>query len=386
MKLNKSILAAALALGMAGLSHAGTVYITGSTAMRGTVFQTLTNVGAVFSSSPTVTLYTGGTTGNNAGNGATYMAFQGTLVGGSGTTTIECAWSGSEAGIKDVATGLSENFIDPSLLDGNDHGTNVPATLTSQPVDLAMGDNAQAYSRTKTPVITANTEVGVITFKWVRNNGLWTGSNVTASQIRQALNGFCPRAVFDGNSADVNDYVYVSGRDNQSGTRVNTFGDSLYGIFSSPSQIEMNSSGVMQLVGGNYAGDFGYSGGGSLAATMGANTTTAADQWNGKTGYSVIAYLSVGDAATAIANGATELTYNGVAFSPAAVKEGTYTFWGNEYIYKKNSDSNTDAGTVYSRLSLTSTGISHNCDGTKAISLSAMDCTRTGPTTDPVHN
>jgi hypothetical protein len=183
------------------------------------------------------------------------MAFQGTLVGGSGTTTIECAWSGSEAGIKDVATGLSENFIDPSLLDGNDHGTNVPATLTSQPVDLAMGDNAQAYSRTKTPVITANTEVGVITFKWVRNNGLWTGSNVTASQIRQALNGFCPRAVFDGNSADVNDYVYVSGRDNQSGTRVNTFGDSLYGIFSSPSQIEMNSSGVMQLVGGNYAGD-----------------------------------------------------------------------------------------------------------------------------------
>jgi hypothetical protein len=75
-----------------------------------------------------------------------------------------------------------------------------------------------------------------------------------------------------------------------------------------------------------------------------------------------------------------------VAFSPAAVKEGTYTFWGNEYIYKKNSDSNTDAGTVYSRLSLTSTGISHNCDGTKAISLSAMDCTRTGPTTDPVHN
>jgi hypothetical protein len=378
---------------MAGLSNAGTVYMTGSTAMRSIVYSTIMNPGTVFQAAPSYTVYQGGSTSNNAGNSGNFMAFSGTLVGGSGTTVIKCHWSGSEGGILDVASNtiVSETFIDDSLLDGHDHGTNVPAVTVSAYVNLAMADNSQPYSRTKKPTLTKGTEVGVITFKWIRNNGLWTGTNVTDSMIRQALGGFCKLAVFSGNTADTNSYVYVSGRDNLSGTRVNAFGDTGYGIFTVPNQIEMNSSGVMQDLtgGGVYAGDYGFSSGGSLAATMGATTTAAVDNWNGVTGYSTIAYLSVGDAATALglSPAAVELTYDGVLFSPAAVKEGTYNFWGNEYIYEANNVlSGSEPDKVYGFLSPLATGIDSFCDGTKAIKLTDMHCSRPGPTGDPVHN
>jgi hypothetical protein len=388
MKINKFAMAAALGLGIAGVCNAGTVYLTGSTAMRGIVYNAIEAPGVVFTAAPATTVYQGGTTGNNAGSGANYMAFSGTLVGGSGTTVIQCHWTGSEGGIGDVAsnTVVQNTFMDPSLMDGTDHGTNSPALTVSDYVNLAMADNAQSFSRTKKPTLTTGSEVGVITFKFVRNKGLWTGSNVTDSQIRQALGGLCPLAVFSGNAADTTSYVYVSGRDNQSGTRVNAYGDTSFGIFSTPVQIEMNSSGVMQQVNGSYGGDFGYSSGGTLAGTMGANTTAATDSLNGGTGYSVIAYLSVGDAATAITAGATELSYDGITFSPAAVKEGTYTFWGNEYIYQANNVvGGSEANNIYKLLSAT-TGINAYCDGTKAIKLTDMHCTRTGPTSDPSHN
>ncbi len=380
MKINKFIVAATLGLGVVSASDAGTVYMTGSTAMRSTVYSAIIAPGVVFTAAPTTTLFEGG------GSGANYMAFTGTLVGGAGSTTIQCHWSGSEGGIGDVATGALETFIDPALLDGTDHGAVAPATTITHAADLGMADNSQAYSRTKTPVLTAGTPVGVITFKWVRNNGLWTGTNVTSSMIRQALGGFCPRAVFSGNAADVNDYVYVSGRDNMSGTRVNQFGDSGFGIFTIPNQIEMNNSGVMQDLdgAGTYAGDFGFTSGGTLAKTMGANTTAASDLWNGVTGYSVIAFMSKGDADAALAVGAKELTYNGVAFSPENIKEGTYTGWGNEYIYRANG-AGTEAQSIYSKLGAT-TGINAYCDGVKAIKLTDMHTVRSGPTGDPAHN
>jgi hypothetical protein len=388
MKINKFAMAALLGLGMAGVSNAGTVYLTGSTAMRSVVYSTIIAPGVVFQSAPTTTLYQGGTTGNNAAGGANYMAFSGTLVGGSGTTILQCHWTGSEGGILDVAsnTVVKNTFMDPSLFDGADHGTNSPATTVSANVNLAMADNSQTFSRTKKPTLTTGAEVGIITFKWLRNPGNWTGTNVTDSQIRQAFGGLCPLAVFSGNAADTGSYVYVSGRDNQSGTRVNTFGDCGFGIFTIPVQIEMNSAGVMQQINGSYGGDFGFSSGGTLAGTMGANTTSATDQVNAGTGYSVIGYMSVGDAATAIGKGAVELTYNGVAFSSTAVKEGTYTFWGNEYIYQANNVAGgSEANKIYGSLAAT-TGINNFCDGVKAVKLTDMNCTRSGPNSDPSHN
>jgi hypothetical protein len=181
--------------------------------------------------------------------------------------------------------------------------------------------------------------------------------------------------------------MYISGRDNGSGTRVNTFGDTGFGIFTSPSQIEIDSTGNMILVGGVYAGDFGYSSGGTLAKTMGTSTVGKDDPYMATTGkgFSVVAYLSRGDADTAIGLGAVELAYNGVAQSRANVIEGTHTLWGNEYILQ-HAGASVAAQGVYKVLGPLG-GIDANVgSGTKAIKLGDMHCTRNGPNSDPSHN
>jgi len=398
MKLNKTMIAVALGLSVASLSSAETIYLTGSTAMRSTIYAELTNAGTVFQSQPVFTGW-----GGKAG-GDTYMAFYGILNGGSGNTTINCFWSGSEAGLLAVAsntvTALEPNFMDQSLVQTSssvDNSAGTPTTLTPEPANLCMADNAQSFSRTTVPSL-SGTEVGVITFKWVRNPGTWTGTNVTDSQILQALTGQGPglggakQAVFDGNAADTNNYVYVCGRDTSSGTRVNALGDCGYGILTPVNQIEL-SGGVMQILATstnrfgvittNYCGNFGFSSGGTLAGTLGSPTTGSSDLVHTNlTGFSVIAYLGTSDATTATNDGATQLTYDGIPFSTNNIMEGTYSFWGNEYIYPALNDDAT-ALQVYS---LISTNTPAFCDGSIAIALPAMHSTRGGPTTFPVHN
>jgi hypothetical protein len=389
MNVNKSILAAVLGLSAVSVAQAGTVYLTGSTAARGAVFAALTTPGRVFSS-----INTNYTRQGTAASACNYMYIAGPVQGSSVQTAISCHWSGSEAGVSDVANGTSTpEFIDPSTIPNGTANTSSadPSATIQHKVDIAMADNVQdfagVYANNVNPPALLNngTALGVITFKWVRNNGLWTGGNVTSSQIRQALGGFCRQAVFTGVATDTTNNVYVSGRDNGSGTRVNAFGESGFGIFNLPNQIEVNAAGVMQDLdgGGTFAGDFGFSSGGLLAATMGANTTTSTDQWDPpKTGFSIIAYLSNGDAGTAIGNGAHELTYNGIAFSAANIKEGTYTFWGNEYVYQANSFGDAQTPNVFTRLSTT---IPLGFSEPSTITFGAMHCSKVNPISDPVH-
>jgi hypothetical protein len=400
MKLNKSILAAVLSLGVVSLASAvttNTVYMTGSTAFRGNVYSAIIAPGVVFTAAPQYTVFQGGSNATNALNGGNYMAFVGTQQGTGTPLILQCHWSGSEAGVLDLASNsvVTESFMDPSLIDGTDHGTNVPSATVSHNVDLAMADAAQKYSRTTKPTIATNAEVGIVTFTWVRNPGWWTGSNVTDSEIRQALLGYAPLAVFSGNAADTGSYVYVTGRDYSSGTRVNAFGDTGFGILGSPNQIEMTSAGVMTtnvpFQGGPavYMGDFGFSSGGTEAASLGAVTTNAVDQVYGGTGFSVIGYLGRSDANTATNDGAIELTYDGVPFSTNNIIEGTYPFWGNEYILAANADaSSTVVQTIFLNLKNTSTGINHFLDDSsgKGIKLTSMHTVRNGPVSDPVHN
>jgi hypothetical protein len=396
MKLNQSILAAVLGLSAVSLANADEIYLTGSTAARAAVYTTLMNPGSVFTATPIFTGF------GNKGNGDTYMAFSGTLVGGSGTTVVNCLWSGSEAGIVDVGTsGKTENFMADSLISSTTTSdpAGSPSSTQAHQVDLAMADNKQSYSPAGSALTAlTGTQVGVVPFKWVRNVGLWSGTNITDAQIRGALTGQAKLALFSGNASDTGSYVYVAGRDGSSGTRVNAFGESGFGINSSPNQIEITAgTGAMALLTSShgvnvYAGNYGQSSGGTLAGTMGTSSTTvsAADLvHSGITGYSAVAYLGVGDATTAINAGATVLSYNGIPYSVAAIEQGTYTFWGNEYVYETPytySGQSANVGSVYSDLISTATGISAQADNSVVISLSAMNATRTGPTTDPTHN
>lgn len=387
MKFKKIILSAALSLGVAALANASTtyVYLTGSTAMQGPVITTLTN--SVFNSGNTLTVWGDGT------NKTIFVAVHGTTAVGGLDVTVQSSWSGSEAGIADVAsnTVVQELFMDPSQMNGLNNGATAPASFTTNFVQLAMADNAQQYSRTLKPILANNAEVGVVTFAWVRNGGLWTGSNVTDQQLRQALIGNCKLALFSGNAGDTNSRVYVSGRDNSSGTRVNTFGDCGFGILTPPSQVEMDTNGNLQVSPGDsdYEDDWGFPTTGSLVASLAASTTSISDptgfNQHGTKGYSVIAYLGISGAKSAT-NGTScaILSYNGVPFAPTNVIEGTYPFWGNEYIFEANSGVSSQANAIYAALT---NDIPGNVDGVTAIALSNMHCKRAGgPTGDVTHN
>ena len=187
-------------------------------------------------------------------------------------------------------------------------GSGTGDTSNVQVVNLAMADTDQASSFTTTPSLTG-TEVGIITFKVVRNQGLWTGSNVSDSQLRQAVGGGAPIGVFTG-ADDVTSYVYVAGRDTASGTRDNFLDDIQYGSHNAVGQIEL-SGGLMQLSGntGTYVDTWGQSSGGTLAKSITYNTSTTADPQealasggaNNPAGFSVISYLGYSDASTALA-------------------------------------------------------------------------------------
>ena len=144
-----------------------------------------------------------------------------------------------------------------------------------------------------------------------------------------------------GTAADSTVYVYAMGRDEDSGTRLTTFAESGFGIFGSPIQYEATiTSGAIAsiaayhaqtILGLSYsAGHSGYSSGGTLATTLNTPVAAAArDALNSK--FALIAYFGVNDA-NGVNGGNNNLTYNGVAYSAAAVQEGKYTFWGYEHL------------------------------------------------------
>jgi hypothetical protein len=377
MKTKSIILAGALSLVSAGLTEATQyVYVTGSTAARAAFFTAVMDASTVFDAAPTAV-----TQGNATPSSASFMNFHGNLSGVD--TIIKCHWSGSEGGIADIAGAGTQSFLD----DAATTSTSSPGPFITSTVDLAQADNDKQFSRNPNALITG-VKTCVIPFKWEKQNGSAAGlANITDQSIRSSLNGFAVLAQFTGNSADTT-FVYLSGRDNQSGTRVNEYGDTSFGIFSAPSQLEVNANGSMKDEGGGvYLGDYGYSGGGALATQLGIDLgqATAVDVANG-TGvekYSVIACLGISDATTAEGLGALPLTYNGVTYSTAAVKEGQWNSWGNEYLYRKNTVSS-QAQTVFTKLSA-STGISGHANGVSEIKLTDMHAVRNGPTSDPSH-
>jgi hypothetical protein len=383
MKTKSLLIAGTVALGLVNFASATDyVYITGSTAMRAVVYNTFRNGSAVFDSAPSFVGFQG-----SSAAGCNFMVFSNTMS--LTPTIVKCHWSGSEAGIADVSTANQESFLDDSVaIDGTFSAATPTGTqLTTNGVDLAMADNALLFSQN--PGSTAiQAFVGVIPFTFVRGTNSLPAvaaiNNITDQQFRALIKGGQKLALLTGNVNDTTNYVYISGRDNGSGTRVNTYGITGFGIKTSPSQIELDNTGNMiNLDGaGTYAGDYGFSSGGTLAGTLGKDTAASADQVHvGRTGFATIAYLGRSDANTAINAGGVELTYNGVAYSSNNIVEGKFAFWGNEQVLKRSGVS-TPGGNVWSKLT---NSIPANCDGVLAFSSSMMHAQRTGPTTDPTH-
>jgi hypothetical protein len=401
MKTSNLISAALVALGIVAQASAQTpvVYLTGSTAFRAAVFNTLSSTagpgnGGVFDASPAVE-YT--TYGNSSASSGSYMVFYGNISGS--PVWIDCAWSGSEAGIASACNTTLTNQDrngNPTPLAGSPEiwlnvsnvtvaaspgvvvSTNPAAGLSyyessSHEADLAQADTSQSISWTpNTGGQTALHDFGVegiVTFTVSRNyqpnaSSSWTNcSNITLPQLNVLLSsGWLPASFISGNPTDSVSTVYLVGRNLGSGTRMNVLGDSQYGAHKAVQQYSIGfgieapqSTHVDSLVLTN-EGDNGYESGGDVAKALGIwNTNTAtgscqqADPFHGGNNWFALGYVSPSDALST-GNGTSSggfgnavacptndwVAVDGVLSSDGAIENGSWWFWGHEHLYGRN--------------------------------------------------
>jgi hypothetical protein len=397
MKISTQITAALVAMGIVSQAMATdpVVYLTGSTAFRSTVFASLSdNTGTSNSVFQTGTI-TYGTWGNSSASSANYFVFHGTLTNGQ-AVYINCAWSGSEAGIasacntsllntrRDGTTtplnGSPETWVDyttatlsaaGNVQSANPNGGN-GASLegSSHGADLAQADTSQAVSWTPATnnTVTALKDYGseaVVTFTMTRNvnpnpSQDWLDcSNVSLPQLNTlAANGYVPAWFISGNGNDLMN-VYLVGRNLGSGTRMNFLADSGYGAHRSVVQNSIGygvdnrdqaqtNSLILQNEGNN-----GYESGGGVAKAMadtGRSSSSGSCQQldpvhNTGTNWFAIAYLGPSDALNTGNNGGQTpalycntnnwVTLDGFASNNNNIENGQWWLWGHEHLYGK---------------------------------------------------
>jgi hypothetical protein len=381
MKPLRLITISILALALVGAAQAQTTMrVTGSTAFRGSTHTAIQNI---FDAGTVTFAYLDNSGGTATISNTTAAIFKGNIAGV--VTTIKTHWSGSEGGIQTVAgsPNFTVTYFDDATVTLPPPGNKLPngTALTDSSIpDVAMSDTFQqtslfhgtvngityvALNKTrKTVGLPAGQIVGIVQFEFVASNSAPAGLTNMTSQIARNLyaNGKAPLSFFTGLNADEAFTVYATGRDIDSGTRLTAMAEAGLGALALVKQYEPLKGGVRAttccgaLDAPPYVleppatingipeplGDGGYSSGGDLSNGL-ANTTS------GNTCFAT--YLGLGDANTAIANGAHGLAYNGVAYDQTAVQEGHYTFWGYEHLYYRDTTATT-IKTVADKLAL----------------------------------
>jgi hypothetical protein len=367
MKANCQLTAALIALGIVSQASAdNVVYVTGSTAFRGTLYNVLHVAGPVFDSTNAVTEAEFG----SSQSGANYMLFHGTINGTA--TYINCAWSGSEAGIASASNVTIQNEDKNGNLiplagspqtwlkaDGSIPMTGLQGSApsssqleaSSHAADLSQADTSQAVSLTPR-VPNTSTDLkdygveGIVNFTFAKNvnsapSAEWTAfSNVTIPQLNILFaSGFQPTAFFSGNVSHTNNYVYLVGRNKGSGTRANELATTGYGTtrpiqqFSIGEGIETPATGTLLL---DYEGNNGYESGGGVATAMGIDGSCAqTDPFaTNHLGWYAVAMLGVSDAQShGLAVSPNWVAVDGVMESDGAIEEGQYYLWGHEHLF-----------------------------------------------------
>lgn len=320
----------ALAAGLSSMQAQTVIDIVGSTAGRSSVHSSIL---------ASLTNATYGYTGSNIGN-ANYAIFKGTYGGNS--VVIRTSWSGSATGLAVLAAGNNASFIPVATNITNNNVSGLANGSEPSAAEVAFSD--VFVGATTVPATgLVNTNTFILPFKWVASNrAIAAGlTNITPLQARALLSiGYLPLSFFTGNASDASVTVYATGRDNGSGTRITALADIGYGVNTTVSQAQVvltgsNITGLTDFLNAQGQPDpnYGYTSGGTLAGVLNKPSTgEVAD-------VIVLGYLGLSDAVTAL-SGATpgkELTYNGAAYSPAAVENGEYSFWSYSHLYYKNT-------------------------------------------------
>jgi hypothetical protein len=422
MNIKSKITLALIALGVVSIASAdNVVYLTGSTAFRSTVYTALHTPGNVFDGAVTQA-----TRGGSLG-GANYMLFHGNI---SGTPTyINCAWSGSEAGIASAAgvsiqntdrngnpiplAGSPETWLKAdgsvAMTDTTTSPTTAELETSSHQSDLAMADTSQAVSLT--PYV-ANTStalkdygtVGIVTFTFAKNvnttpSAEWTAmNNISLPQANVLFSaGYQHTAFFTGISSQTNNYVYLVGRNKGSGTRANQLSDTGYGTTTPVQQFSIGggvqpgdpTTGLVL----QYEANNGYESGGGVAAALGIDGSCQQTDpfFPSQPGWFAVGMLGVSDALShGLAISPNWLTFEGVAESDGAIEEGQYQLWGHEHVLGRSNISgyqDTVGGKLFTGVQTAiGTSGSNPAAHSPGIALNYMHCTKSSDTAYPTRN
>ena len=368
MKYIKYCAATVLALLAADAAFAQTtIRVTGSTAFRSATITSIKNILTVSDSA-----FTGSTE-----TSAQYGTYIGTFSGQ--PVVVQCSWTGSVEGVRDVSESLNQNFIKASFVTATAAVSGTSTTTTNTAIyeqaipEISMADNTQSAT-----IYTANTltefPVGVIPFVWVKGRvgashpdkaAYDSINNITNQMARALLAGGAPVSLLSG-IADVAPFtkVYAMGRNPLSGTRLVTFAECGYGASSDAVQYQpvvsgSNITGVdfmaEDTVNGFAAGNNGYTSGGTLATDLSKSVSDVDGSGNAADGtpFALMGYVGVGDAAnllkaintTLATDTSYVMAYNGaslgVTYTAAtqtttwdftAIKEGKYSLWSFAYL------------------------------------------------------
>jgi len=416
------ITCALLAAGLISQASADqVVYVTGSTAFRGTAYTAFTTPGLIFDGAVTEA-----ERGGSSQSGANYMIFHGNINGV--PTYIDCAWSGSNAGIASVCNVAVDNdgiplFGAPETwckADGS-----VTGFVTAQPTstelesgshqgDLAFSDTSQASSLPPTQFV-ANTStalkdygvLGIVCFTWLKNNNAASAAgasktawnnlvNISTYQAQNLISGGAVTADFlTGQAGDVGTMVYLVGRNKGSGTRANALDDTQYGVNTSVNQFSIGGNltgtpdGTLTL---DTCGDNGYESGGAVTTALGVpGSTSQTDPFFGGPGWIAVGYASTSDAQKNGVTTANWITYNGVMSSDGTIENGTFSYWGHEHLYGRSNVAGTAADTVGGKIAAGVQSQLSTVGGTAAnhdagIGVGFMNCVKSTDFSTPVHN
>lgn len=306
---------AAMALFTASASAANvTINLCGSNA-----FRAATNAAVLASLGSPTYAYNEKTAGDGF-NKCTYAIIKGTHNGNN--ITVRVFWAGSVEGVQYPATGTSLAKFIPTSQATSAGGTNLGNVTFSDPgvVDAGMSDVYKGSAGFPDADL-QDTLVGVVPFIFVSHPNV-PFTNVNSQHMKVVYGqdyGFLSNFVAGGSSTV---QVYGCGRNSDSGTRVTTLAETGYGYTNSVYQYTAANDGTNTTsFTQNSPANNGASSGGDLAKSL-AKPSTNAVGWG-------IGYIGVGD----LQGTNTTLTYNGQAYSPANIKNGSYTLWGYEHCF-----------------------------------------------------
>ena len=300
MKLKNSLLLAAATFFAASSANSQTVIdITGSTAGRSAVHNAIRTV-----LSNETFAYNG-----SSFNGASKVIFKGDI---SGTPVIiRTSWSGSAAGVRDVAQNNSSVWFPVTTIDTNNLNNtavsmaNNSANTVQDTAEIAYSDVFQSSTIYGSPTLNDD-KAGIIPFKFYASaDAPATLTNISSLQARSLFGaGYIPLAIFTGNASDQASYIFATGRDPESGTRITGMAEIGYGVFGAVQHYQPT------ITSGGY--------------TSGSFVKTAVEANGFVNGLGMISFTGSSDWSVI----AKELSYNGISYSADNVKQGKYTFWG----------------------------------------------------------